>query len=244
MGDKFERKIIIILVSNKHIIESIYRRLLSESAMPDISNLAVKAEYNEQGGDAILFKVDEESLEILKGVALNKLTGTSLARDGVIVGMISISKSSYPCWDAFEVNESAGPGYGKILYGLAFAMSPSGRIMSDRNMVSKAARAGWAKASQSRTALQFDDVGDPKTSSKEDDCEVYTGKKGEILNVALEEQGWERAMLDKLVSRGEQVIDTLTEKLSGDATPQAIKARLELALRVGSGDFFDSKYYR
>ena len=121
----------------------------------------------------------------------------------IIKGMIGIRPPAQPCWGAWEVEHAAGPGQGKILYGIAYALSPNGRLMADRRKVSADARDAWKSVAEkgARKYMQFDDFENPKTPIKDDDCKVYKGMRGwgkSHLNAAYETEGWENAKLAEL----------------------------------------------
>lgn len=95
---------------------------------------------------------------------------------GSIKGFVRIMKPKHPCNGAWEVKMIAGPGYGKQIYGVAYAMSPSKKLIPDRFSVSTDARDAWkgvaAKGKLKKEPL--DNYADPKTPPKEDDCEVWS----------------------------------------------------------------------
>lgn len=66
-------------------------------------------------------------------------------------------------------------GDGKLMYSLAYALSPTGTIIPDRSAVSKTARVAWKKvaASGKTKSKDLDDVNNPQTEPKEDDCDVW-----------------------------------------------------------------------
>lgn len=145
----------------------------------------------------------------------NSLNDKSVA--GAVRGLMQIKKSGDPCWEAWEVIGSAGPGGADIartVYGLAYAMSPSGVVMSDRGSLSAAAKASWARvaASGAREALPLDDISLPREQRRTpdfdgDDCSMYRGKsrgsapeKNPYLQYAYKAQGWERGMMNFLTA--------------------------------------------
>lgn len=148
-----------------------------------------------------------------------KLTEKSI--EGAIRGVIQIREPGQPCWDAWEVIASAGPGGADIartIYGLGYAMSPSGVIMPDRGTVSAPAKAAWARVASKgdRYALPLDDIDDPQTSDPQDDCKLYRGKSkntdpkdNPALQNAYQAQGWEKGMLNYLTAAHESFIDDL-----------------------------------
>jgi hypothetical protein len=111
------------------------------------------------------------------------------------------------CYDAWQVVSARGAGYGREIYGLAYALSPSRRLVSDRIYVSEDAIDGWRKASSKRKALPLDDYkhehDDPNeyhTEDPYDDCKVYRGAGMEHLNFAYEANGSEDALLASLTA--------------------------------------------
>lgn len=101
-----------------------------------------------------------------------------------IIGFIRINKPKYPCHGAWEVTRSAGPGHGKLVYAMGYHMSPTGKLMSDRVSVSDSAREAWTKVYKKSQGLQLDDIKNPKTPTKSDDCQVHD--QIDALNKAYE----------------------------------------------------------
>ncbi len=121
---------------------------------------------------------------------------------GVITIIAPLPKTSGECYGAWQVVMAKGEGYGREIYGLAYAMSPTGRLISDRIYVSDDAIDGWKRAASKRRALPLDDFNhDHKnpdeyhTPDPEDDCKVYRSKEKEHLNFAYEANGSEGALL-------------------------------------------------
>lgn len=176
---------------NHRIVESVYRRLLAEAY--DYSGLAAYVESKAKSASITLY--DASAVEDLKAAAVllkaedAERAGEFLHSSGVVKGYIKIAAPMKPCNDAWQVKFSAGPGYGKFLYGAAFEVSPSGFIMPDRGQVSTSAAAGWSSAAQkSREVLPLDNYKKPKTKPKSDDCKVYGD---EVLDAAYSAEGWE-----------------------------------------------------
>jgi len=120
----------------------------------------------------------------------------------VIKGVIDISKpvskpvsrQEMPCLGAWEVISSAGPKYGKMVYGVGYALSPNGVLMPDRSSVSTSARGGWTSSfSRGETVGQLDDWENPKTPEPEDDCWVHNEDGAPYLDYAYS-VGSERSM--------------------------------------------------
>ena len=135
-----------------------------------------------------------------------------------VVGVVQISEpKGAPCRGAWMIRAIAGPG--KIMYGLSYAMSPTGLIVPDRSSVSPSATAAWrgysSKASPGNM-LPLDDAsmhtpsGKSKgphpnhTDAPEDDC--FTSHDEEFLNAAYKGPGGEKALLDRLTNNHERAM--------------------------------------
>jgi hypothetical protein len=135
-----------------------------------------------------------------------------------VVGVVQISEpKGAPCRGAWMIRAIAGPG--KIMYGLSYAMSPTGLIVPDRSSVSPSATAAWRGYSAKATSgnmLPLDDAsmhtssGKSKgphpnhTDSPEDDC--FTSHDEEFLNAAYRGPGGEKALLDRLTNNHERAM--------------------------------------
>ena len=104
-----------------------------------------------------------------------------------VLAHISVAPSvrlKSPCWGAAEVASSASnSGFGPLLYDIA--MSDYGVLTPDRISVSRSAYNVWDFYKNKRPdveKLEFDDVTNPQTPPKEDDCHVI--KKRPSLNYA------------------------------------------------------------
>ena len=88
------------------------------------------------------------------------------------------------CNGAHEVISSAAvSGFGPLMYDLAMSYSPA--LSSDRGSVSKSAEKVWQFYHDKRPdvkKLKFDDLNNPQTPPKEDDCYVYPHR--DALNYA------------------------------------------------------------
>lgn len=134
-----------------------------------------------------------------------------------VVGIVQISEpKGAPCRGAWMIRGITGPG--KIMYGLAYAMSPTGLIVPDRSSVSPSARAAWKGYSSKANpadVLPLDDADHPKkgvdpyhdkhhTADPMDDC--YTSHGEEHLNAAYRGPGGESALLDRLMYNHERAM--------------------------------------
>lgn len=177
-----------------------------------------------------------------------KIRLADMSIEGAVRGIIQLRQPSNPCWGAWEVIASAGPGGADIartVYGLGYALSPSGIIMPDRASVSGAAKAAWARVAGKggRKVLPLDDITNPKTPDPQDDCRLYTGKsrdtdpsKNPQLQNAYSAQGWEKGMLKYLTAAHESFMDDLAAE-----SPKLPRA-LEMYLIKSALPFFKHHY--
>jgi hypothetical protein len=110
--------------------------------------------------------------------------------DNVIKGMIDVGPwrgRGGRCNGAWMVYRSAGPDMGKVVYSVGYALSPTGRLMSDRISVTPEASAAWAsvarKPEYKKLPLDDEDAhGEGGTSTYDhpnhtedpiDDCTMY-----------------------------------------------------------------------
>jgi hypothetical protein len=94
-----------------------------------------------------------------------------------IKGFVRIMKPKHnnECNGAWEVKLIAGPGYGKQIYGAAYAMSPTKKLIPDRSSVSQDARKAWSGvAAKGKAKIEpLDDYKKKKTPPTSDDCETW-----------------------------------------------------------------------
>lgn len=96
-----------------------------------------------------------------------------------IVGICDIAKPSNPCNGAWEVSAIAGEG--RYVYDLAYWLSPSGELMSDRLNMSDDAVAAWTRWGKKSKGRPLDDIDHPRNRDPNDDCEVWLGGEGGIV---------------------------------------------------------------
>jgi hypothetical protein len=170
----------------------------------------------------------------------------------ILKGYASFNQTDNPCNDAWQVSSIAGIGYGKLLYGLGYSLVPSGRLMPDRHFSSKRAVNAWTKSSGKMKGYPLDDVENPKTSKKEDDCEVQvsTSKGGPdpVLDVAYEGPKVDPTSMMSLHRKTVQelmyVLNDISDELMG---PEEVENVLGDMLRKASTKYFTSefgKYYK
>ena len=169
----------------------------------------------------------------------------------VVKGYAAFRQTDNPCNDAWEVSSIAGIGFGKLLYGLGYALVPGGRLMPDRHFSSRRAKDAWTKSAGKMKGLPLDDVNSPKTKDPNDDCEVQvpTGKGGPdpVLDVAYEGP---KVDPSPMVRVHEETIDKLTKiynDLGDEMTREEVETLLDEMLRKISTKYFTSefeKYFR
>ena len=145
--------------------------------------------------------------------------------DSCIVGWVNLWKpTGAPCRGAWMIAGIAGPG--RLIYGLAYALSPTGLVVPDRTSVSPSAKAAWkgyaAKAAARDAVYPLDDADHPSkgqsayhdahhTEDPNDDC--YTSHDEDFLNAAYEGHGDEDAMLKRLQVAHRAVLAQIPEGL-------------------------------
>lgn len=214
------------------LTEKILHRLLQESSLVPAHLAAIQTVNAPSRKEAVIYDIDEieQWLQIIVQDG-----GTSYALEAMR-GFISIRKPAHPCDEAWEVIMSVGPGYGKLVYGLAYAMSPTGKLISDRASVSDDAQRGWQRAEKERISTELDSITPPhKTPPKEDDCRLYNQPGKEFLDRAYVAQGWETGALKTLKVNHNKMVrrNGLTHKEEYD---------LIEALRTLSVVFFNKNY--
>ena len=237
-------------MKNDRLVENIIRRLLRESqeereerGRRRLKQAEGMAAYTMQSGGiktAILYNpsyVLSNIDDILRGGNPKIYV---LVR--VMLGIIEIGKTHDPCNGAWEVRMSAvkNKGDGGLIYGLAFAMSPTGILTPDRRSVSQRAQQGWIQQ-KSRGGKPFDKAGQPANADPSDDCELHHEDDLckmhidlDILNRSYEEEGWE----NQLFSHLEAVHDETMDQLDPDDVME-----IQQLMADNAQEFFTRHYY-
>lgn len=158
----------------RHIFEAVARRLLIES-LGDGLAVAVTRPLSSRLA-AVIYDPGAlaPNLDRILDPATPGTTYKEILARTAIRGIIRLADTRHPCNGAWEVTTSAGPGIGKIVYGVGYALAPNGRIMPDRLSVSDAARDAWeTQFHKGRPKWKLDDVDNPATPPPEDDCAVH-----------------------------------------------------------------------
>jgi len=151
-----------------------------------------------------------------------------------VVGRVQVIEPMEPCWDAMMVASIAGPG--KLMYGVAYALSPSGLLISDRDSMTSQAVAAWRNmaAKGTRGKKKLDDINPPhETPEPEDDCVL---RPEGFLNYAYEAEGWEMGTLETMRDEHESLVARVTKDgvLSRD--------EVEKALTKAGLSYFQARY--
>lgn len=170
----------------------------------------------------------------------------------VVKGYASFHEPDEPCNGAWEVSAIAGIGYGKILYGLGYYLTPNRRLMPDRAFSSKRAKDAWAKSSGKMRGFPLDDVNDPRTDDPNDDCsmQVPTAKGGPdpVLDVAYEGPPVDPGPMMKAHSDAVVKLMKILNRIGAMYTdPRDVDEMLGDMLRSVSTKYFTSefqKYYK
>ena len=164
-------------------------------------------------GDITIVLYDPKKMkEAVEGLGDPKTAGKSAVgmMPSAIMGMIRISPPAYgpsgdenSCRGAWEVVRSGvrsrGAGVGGLLYRLAAAASPTGKLMPDRRDVSPNAQNVWASKfskmpDEKKERNVLDDEENAKTEDPSDDCIVHSydeekGPGSNFLNYVYDDFG-------------------------------------------------------
>jgi hypothetical protein len=235
-----------------NIVENVIVRLLRESHAAQTMGQAAFVKQSPRDITAVLYDQNQilDNISFFKKHLVDNDKIMSFLIKNVYKGVVQIKPpTGGPCRQAWQVTAVAGKGLGKTLYGLGYALSPSGLLMSDRKNVSPSARAAWTKAYNSgREKLPLDDVsmhdekGEPTwrhtnhTPDPEDDCAAFSEFSGEQLNYAYKKEGWEDSLLDFLETNHKMTMGELAK------LDKSWPSNIEEILWTFSRDFWDTQY--
>lgn len=226
------------------LLREYVREVLKENSAPEISSLgALVRGARGLGGEIEVVLFNHEY--VYKALAKRKGDEDlfNFVKDTIYESIVGYAVFGPPdkgeAYDAYEVTHMAAPGLGKVLYGMGYALSPSGLLMPDRHTVSPDASAAWKKASKERETLKLDDLPpNNKTKDPDDDAELHKEKGKEHLDYVYKELGWEKGMSSKLISRGEAAVKDLSDDVNRD------KNVLIHVFFSGGTHFFRDQYSR
>lgn len=184
----------------------------------DTSRLA--AFIDEEGDQKVAVVYDVEKLKS----AASEGNLDSDIKNPYVIGFVQIKQpKGAPCRGAWQVRGISGPG--KIVYGLAYALSPTGLVVPDRSNVSDKASSAWKKysavAAKSGDMLPLDDADHPRkgtdpfhdknhTEDPSDDC--FTSHEEPHLNAAYRGPGGESSLLERLYDSHVEVMSKLSKE--------------------------------
>jgi hypothetical protein len=224
----------------RNLLREYIRSVLLESS-PDESGLGALVKKQGEEIEVVLFKYDS----LYSAMSRRKPEDDvfNFLKDNIFDSIVGYGVFTRPekgeAYGAYEVTHAAAPGLGKILYGMGYGLSPTGLLMPDRdkNQVSPDADQAWKRASSSRKSLKLDALPpNNKTKNTEDDSVLHDVPGKEHLDYAYEEQGWEKSMTSKLISKGETALKELSDDVNRDINA------LRHVFMSGGRNFFANQY--
>jgi len=227
------------------ITEARLRRIIREdlNGGSDLVGIAAFSDARTEEACFIAYKIAE--LEAVVQDPNVVVEGSPGEYYGVIAGVIlsppnaraQQSRDRGPCNGSWTVDVSASSqkGWGTKVY-LA-ALDHLKIISSDRSSVSPSAEAMWKKLARYGFVEQgqFDDIIDPQTLPKSDDCQVFK-KRDPALNSSWKLTGAIPADVKSLMAAGDDHLHELEQK--------GLRDKAERALYAGFSIMFEEKYER
>lgn len=236
----------------REYVREYVRHVIKESAGGE--GLAVVVSHHSSRAIAVLYDVEAFLSTVPSSWREAMIDGNldvvdSLA-DNVVKGYISLGSpgSHGNCDGAWIVGRAAGPGYGREVYSVGYALSPNGRLAPDRNGVTDAAYNAWAsvwKKSEYKKRPMDDSShvhalkgNEYHTDDPADDCSTYPpymmkyGRDPNVVNHTYQGTGDEKALLAGMQARHRELV--------GD--DPRLQAALEEAMLEAGDAFFDMHY--
>lgn len=200
------------------LIERVMRRLLVEGEGPPSTEGLAVYQCPESGGIGATIYRPATLLTMLKsGKKMADAAGES------VVAYVEVGPTDHPCNGAWAIRFSGGPSYGKLLYGIAYALTPNDLLTPDRKSVSTSAYNAWAGVARRVKGIPFDDVGAEKwekmtPGDSSDDCTIH--RRGDkdcsdpprdpsVLNAAYPAPSWAASVLRDLTRSHKSVQNSL-----------------------------------
>jgi hypothetical protein len=221
------------------ITERVLRRLLKESGGANLDGLA--AFVDTSGDPTAIIYLHKVVTDNLPGPALTTKPiwekSENFFMTQVVKGLVRIQPPPAACDDAWQTSYTVGPRLGKLVYGLGYALSPSGKLMASREKggsgeakVTASAQGGWSKVFQKKDRIgrRLDDIELPRDKrltpdDPSDDCILQDPKAGENpINYSYKAEGWEASALYALEAAHDQVMTEIPPEFQA-----AFIARLE-----------------
>lgn len=235
------------------LVERVMERLLVESGAPAVDpDYAVYVTPRTIGGPGgrggVIYR--SEVLTVIYGESSyikDRFMLADVLQDAII-GYIEVGPPQWPCQGAWEVRYAAGPGFGKLVYGIGYALSPNNRLVPDRKVVSNDAYKAWSKVAAGGKGMPLDNFADPQTSDKGDDCRLHQrtdddcakagGRDPSPINAAYDGGSWTRSVLASLKEKHAATMKQI-EDLGGSPESAGL---VEEALREAGERFFWDNY--
>jgi hypothetical protein len=208
------------------LFESIFRRLLRESEDRGYASLACFERQDGTGRSAVIY--DPSKLKD----ALGADPDLSAAAEDAVLGVLTVAPTRHSCNGAWSVKASwaKNAGDGRLIYGLAYVISPNGKLIPDRTEVSDRAIKGWESAKnkgfQDKPLDDYTHKNCEKTKThtddESDDCVVHGLRMPEFLNYSYMIPDSEAEKYASLLSM---------MKKNHQNSPQAEDALLDAAFR-------------
>jgi|688.fasta_scaffold01425_4 hypothetical protein len=185
-------------------------REAAEAAQLNTDELAAMLTENDGGAKVVVYHPVpiENMMRKLPGDVVDRSPELMAKLKEYMVGWVQVVKPKDPCWDAMMIASIAGPG--KLMYGIAYALSPSGLLISDRDSMTDVAVSAWRNMSTkgNRDKKKLDNVSEPATPEPNDDCVL---RPEEFLNYAYGAEGWEMGVLETMHDNHEVMIARATK---------------------------------
>lgn len=227
------------------LLREYIRNILLEGGAPDSSGVAAIQDNSSENTVVILFRYDILYKELNKSrtVDLSIFLANALQKCVVAFGSFGMPEEG-KAFGSWQVYNAAGEGYGKILYGMGYALSPSGLLMPDRLSVSPKAANAWYKASQDkkRKAYKLDNLPpNNKTKTTVDDSVLLNKPDKEYLDYAYGEAGWEESMTKKILRLGDAAIEEVVSMSNGNLNHDMVK---NIIIEIGKEVFIQNIHHQ
>lgn len=192
----------------KILMENWKKFLLKENV--DFNNLCLYIKDSNKQKFFILYNPESISIENLK---LQKLLSS-----GLLLAMIATEENDETlgkCFDARNIIRSAsnnlvkGQGIGLLLYQIAMSFEDS-PITGDRSGTSDSAKQVYGKLPAK--TKDFDNVLDPKTEPKEDDCYVANNTINKAYWINDDVKQKMKSLIPKLINNHKNILNIIQDK--------------------------------
>lgn len=206
---------------NKALLREYIKLLINEDVGdPDTTTLALIKSNNGEGVTAIILRYDLLYKELYSSTddVKNNLEAylyDIIEKAVVGYGQFGPVRGGGKAHGAWEVYKTAGPGFGKIIYNIGYALSPKGLLVPDRKSVSSRASNFWSKEFHEKQKLELDALPPHNlTSGDDDDAILHKYRDEQHLNYAYKATGREKPMVNRMLRMGSSLIKEIVDKFS------------------------------